>query len=101
MILFGGASLRRVLREYVVHYHVERNHQGVGNRWLEPPATVSSADEAIHRRERLGDMLNFYHCEAARKYSFYFLHPTRCFNGYPDESLAEWHRRLLLGGDED
>jgi hypothetical protein len=101
MIFFGGASLRRVLREYVVHYHVERNHQGMGNQLLEPPATVSSADEANHCRERLGGMLNFYHREAACKYSFYFLYPTRCFNEYPDESLAEWHRRLHLGGDED
>ena len=34
MILFGEASLRRALREYVAHYHTERNHQGVGNRLL-------------------------------------------------------------------
>ena len=36
MILFGDASLRRALREYVAHYYTERNHQGVGNRLLEP-----------------------------------------------------------------
>jgi putative transposase len=28
LILFGEASLRRALREYLVHYHAERNHQG-------------------------------------------------------------------------
>ena len=65
MILFGEASLRRALREYVAHYHTERNHQGVGNRLLEPLATVSSTDEPIHCRERLGGMLNFYCREAA------------------------------------
>ena len=27
MILFGEASLRRALREYMGHYHTERNHQ--------------------------------------------------------------------------
>lgn len=27
LILFGETSLRRALREYLVHYHVERNHQ--------------------------------------------------------------------------
>ncbi|MGB5406987.1 MAG: integrase core domain-containing protein [Thiogranum sp.] len=65
MILFGEASLRRALRAYVVHYHTERNHQGVGNRLLEPLATVSSTNEPIHCRERLGGMLNFYYREAA------------------------------------
>ena len=65
MILFGEASLRRVLRAYVIHYHSERNHQGVGNRLLEPLATVSSINEPIQCRERLGGMLNFYYREAA------------------------------------
>lgn len=65
MILFGEASLRRALREYVAHYHSERNHQGVDNRLLEPLATVSSTDEPIQCRERLGGMLNYYCREAA------------------------------------
>jgi len=65
MILFGEASLHRVLREYVAHYHTERNHQGVGNRLLEPLTIVSSSDELIQCRERLGGMLNFYYREAA------------------------------------
>ena len=65
MILFGEASLRRVLREYVSHYHIELNHQGVGNRLLQPPNTASSMIDRIHCRERLGGMLNFYYREAA------------------------------------
>ena len=65
MILFGEASLRRALREYVAHYHTERNHQGVGNRLLEPPAKVDSTNDPIHCHERLGGMLNFYYREAA------------------------------------
>ncbi len=65
MILFGEASLRRVLREYVTHYHVERNHQGLGNRLLKSPDIVSSINDPIHCRERLGGMLNFYYREAA------------------------------------
>ena len=65
MILFGEASLRRALTEYVAHYHAERNHQGVDNRLLEPPDTCSLANEAINRRERLGGMLNYYYREAA------------------------------------
>lgn len=65
MILFGEASLSRTLREYVAHYHTERNHQGVGNRLLEPLAMVSSTGEPIQCRERLGGMLNYYYREAA------------------------------------
>ncbi len=65
LILFGEASLRRVLREYVAHYHAERNHQGVGNRLLEPCSMVSSTDGPIECRERLGGMLKFCYREAA------------------------------------
>ena len=65
MILFGEASLRRALREYVAHYHSERNHQGVGNQLLQPIATVSSTEEPIQCHERLGGTFNFYYREAA------------------------------------
>jgi transposase InsO family protein len=65
MILFGEAFLRRALREYVAHYHSERNHQGIGNRLLEPLATVRLTDEPIQCREHLGGMLNFHCREAA------------------------------------
>jgi len=72
MILFGKASLRRALREYVAHFRSERNHQGVGNRLLEPCATGNSTDGPFHCRERLGGMLNFYYREAAWKPGFSF-----------------------------
>jgi Arc/MetJ family transcription regulator len=62
---FGEASLRRALRETVADYHTERNHQGVGNRLLEPLATVSSTNDPMDCRERLGGMPNFYYHEAA------------------------------------
>jgi hypothetical protein len=61
----GEAFLRRALREYVAHYHSERNHQGIGNRLLEPLATVRLTDEPIQCREHLGGMLNFHCREAA------------------------------------
>ena len=58
-------SLHRTLREYVAHYHTERNYQGIGDQLLEPLAMVSSSDESIQCRERLGGMLNYYFREAA------------------------------------
>src|SRR5262245_54873022 len=36
LILFGEASLRYALAQYVVHFHHERNHQGKGNVLLFP-----------------------------------------------------------------
>ncbi len=67
LILFGEASLRRVLREYPVHHHTERNHQGKGNVLLFP--TVKDlqcrSDVSVRCRERLGGLLKYYHREAA------------------------------------
>ena len=68
LILFGEASLRRALREYLVHYHQERNHQGKDNVLLFPSTTKRPApidEAAAHCRERLGGLLKYYHREAA------------------------------------
>ena len=63
--LFGEASLRRALREFDSRYHSERNHQGVGNRLLEPAAMSHSTNDSIKCRGRRGGMLDFYYREAA------------------------------------
>ena len=39
LILFCETSLRRGLREYLIYYHAERNHQGNDNILLFPTAT--------------------------------------------------------------
>lgn len=67
LILFGEASLKRALREYLVHYHAERNHQGKSNVLLFPTATsaMSRVDGSVDCRERLGGLLRYYHQEAA------------------------------------
>ncbi|MGA2990628.1 MAG: integrase core domain-containing protein [Candidatus Korobacteraceae bacterium] len=61
MILFGERSLRKVIREFVVHYHLERNHQGLGNRLITPEVCPSAHRGSIQRRQRLGGILNYYH----------------------------------------
>ena len=44
LILFGEQRLLHVLKEFVVHYHEERNHQGIGNDLLAPgPRAVGRA----------------------------------------------------------
>jgi transposase InsO family protein len=65
MIFIGQASLRRVVAEYMEHYHRERNHQGIENRLICAPAVVAANDGAVYRCARLGGMLNFYYHEAA------------------------------------
>ena len=67
LILFGEASLRRTLREYVVHYQVERNHQGKDNVLLFPTATQSKTrvDGSVVCKARLGGLLKYYHRDAA------------------------------------
>ncbi len=58
-ILFGEASLHRAIREYVIHYHAERAHQGLENDRIEcdPPMEVGR----IQRSERLGGLLKYYY----------------------------------------
>jgi putative transposase len=61
LILFGEGSLRKAIREFVAHYHLERNHQGLGNRLITPQAIPTDSNGTIQRRQRLGGMLNYYH----------------------------------------
>ena len=61
----GEHHLREVLREYVVHYHAERNHQGLANRLLEPTDDNSSANGRVVQRKRLGGILSYHQREAA------------------------------------
>jgi hypothetical protein len=40
MILFGEGSLRKTIREFVAHYHRERNLRGLGNRLIIPDESM-------------------------------------------------------------
>ena len=65
VVPLGEDHLRRLVHEYVEHYHRERNHQGCEKQLLEraPPPVRLKAH--IRRRKRLGGLLNFYYREAA------------------------------------
>ena len=66
LILFGEASLRHALREYVAHYHHERNHQGKGNVLLFPSSNQKPQGTGpMQCCERLGGLLKYYTREAA------------------------------------
>jgi putative transposase len=65
MIFFGEKSLRNAVREFVAHYHSERNHQGIGNQIIESRSEFRWTIGAIQCSERLGGMLKYYHRQAA------------------------------------
>jgi transposase InsO family protein len=65
MNFFGRASLQHAIVQYMTHYHCERNHQGLGNRLLQPVADIGEVHEPVRRRQRLGGMLSYYHHQAA------------------------------------
>jgi putative transposase len=63
VIVFGESGLRRILEQFLLHYHHERNHQGVGNRLLSAQSTACTGEVA--RRQRLGGLLSYYYRQAA------------------------------------
>ncbi len=65
LLLIGEGSLRHAVREFVDHYHHERNHQGLGNQLILPPATPGRPHGPIQCRHRLGGMLKYYYRPAA------------------------------------
>src|SRR5271155_16377 len=65
LILFGEDSLRRAVREFLAHYHHERNHQGMDNHILEPGEELGRRDGRLACRQRLGGLLRYYHRRAA------------------------------------
>ena len=64
MIFFGQASLQHAISHFMAHYHCERNHQGFANQLLRA-APIVAPSNPVHRSQRLGGMLNYYHRAAA------------------------------------
>jgi len=46
-------------------YHLERNHQGLGNALIVPIKTTHEITGPVQCRQRLGGLLNYYYREAA------------------------------------
>ena len=65
MIYFGETSLRRTVKQYLTHYHGERNHQELQNKIIDPGREVGQGAGKIKRRKRLGGVLNCYYRDAA------------------------------------
>ena len=65
VIFFGEPSLRRALREFGEHFHHERNHHGLGNRFIDAGTEVGRTQGELQCRERLGGLLRYYYRNAA------------------------------------
>ena len=65
IIPFGERSLRRAMKDYIAHYHTERNHQGKNNLLLFHRISKTDHAKPVRCRDRLGGLLRYYHQEAA------------------------------------
>jgi putative transposase len=60
MIFFGPASLQHAFRQFLAHYHSERNHQGLDNRLPRPASVTALPHHPVQRCQRLDGMLSYY-----------------------------------------
>jgi transposase InsO family protein len=60
VIPLGERHLRRIVCEYVEHYHRERNHQGIGNRLIDRGDDGLGGTGQVECRERIGGILRYY-----------------------------------------
>ena len=65
VVPLGERHLRQLVSEHVAHYHLERNHQGLGNQLIEHSDQKPTLAGRVLRRKRLGGLLNFYYRNAA------------------------------------
>jgi len=66
MIFFGEDFLRTAVREYLTHYHAERNHQGLNNELIIRIKIEGKASgKSVRRKKRLGGTLSYYYGDAA------------------------------------
>lgn len=64
-VIFGEKMLRRIIEEYGVHYHRERNHQGRSNGLIEDTQVAEEEQGKVVKLPRLGGVLNYYERRAA------------------------------------
>jgi putative transposase len=65
ILMLGERSLSYVIQQYLVHYHAERNHQGLDNQLIAPTLDSGSHSGRVRRRVRLGGLLSYYDRDAA------------------------------------
>jgi len=64
-MVFGEPALRDAVNEFLIHFHLERAHQGVDHQVLVLGPEAGQQTGEIVCRERLGGLLKYYHRQAA------------------------------------
>ena len=64
VVPLGERHLRQLVRDFVEHYHAERNHQGIGNELIEWPARQPTAGP-VRRRQSVAGVLSYYYRSVA------------------------------------
>ena len=64
IVPLGERHLRRTLQEFAVHYHRERNHQGLANELIDRQPSQRPIG-SVRRRQRVGGILSYYYRSAA------------------------------------
>jgi len=65
MVMLGEQALSYAIHQYLIHYHTERNHQGLDNQLIVREGAIGCQTGHVVRRERLGGLRSSYHREAA------------------------------------
>jgi putative transposase len=65
MVILGERGLHHIISQYLMHYHTERNHQGLGNGRIAPALATEVESGRVVRRARLGGLLSYYYRDAA------------------------------------
>jgi len=65
MIFFGENMFRKAIRQFLEHFHAERNHQGLDNQIIQPVDEVGCGEGQVLCRERLGGLVRYYYRDAA------------------------------------
>ena len=63
--LLSQRAVRKATAEFLAHYQTERNHQGLEKALLCPDPGHAVIEGKVHRRERLGGLLNYCYRKAA------------------------------------
>ncbi len=63
LVFLSEGHLRKTISIFVDHYRYRRNHQGIGNKLIEPPKSLPTVG-TIRCKKELGGMLNYYYREA-------------------------------------
>jgi transposase InsO family protein len=65
MVMLGERALSYAIQQYLAHYHMERNHQGLDNQLIAPAPDLARHSGQVRRRDRLGGLLHYYYRDVA------------------------------------